>query len=77
MRFSILVQFLSLATGVEFFMNFFQPLLLDMGVDLGGGNVGMTEHHLNSPEIGTIGEKVGGKGMADHVRGNFLGDASL
>lgn len=29
---------------VELFDNFFQPGFVDMGVDLGGGNIGMTQH---------------------------------
>lgn len=31
----------SLTTGMEFFVNGLEPLAVDMGVDLGGGNVGV------------------------------------
>src|SRR5580765_5482136 len=28
-----------------------QPLAIDVGVDLRGGDVGMTEHHLHGPQV--------------------------
>ena len=36
----------------------FQSLFQDMGVDLRGGYVGMTEHLLNRTQIGAVGEEV-------------------
>ena len=35
------------STGMKFFMDLFQPVLINMGVDLGSGDVGMAEHELN------------------------------
>ena len=45
-----------------------QPLRLDMGVDLGRRNIGMAEHLLQRAQIGTAGEQMAGKGMAQTVR---------
>ncbi len=46
-----------------------------MGIYLGGGNIGMAEHHLNGPEIRTPGKKMGGKGVPEHVRTDCMVDA--
>ena len=46
-----------------------------MGVNLGGSDIGMAEHHLDRAEVGAMGEKMGGEGMADHVRRDIFGDA--
>ena len=44
-----------------------QAFTRDMGVDGGGGNIGMAQEHLNSPQIGTVVEQVRGKRMAQGV----------
>ena len=48
-----------------------QPLALNMGVDLGGRNVGMAEHQLHRAQIGA-GEQVA-EGMAQDVGRDALG----
>lgn len=54
-------------------MDGFQSVLVDMGVNLCGGYVGMTEHYLNCTQIGTARQQVGGKGVAQHVgRDGFI-----
>ncbi|KAF0187999.1 MAG: hypothetical protein FD168_2110 [Desulfobulbaceae bacterium] len=55
-------------------MEFLKSVLVDVGVDLGGGNVGMTEHKLHGAQVGAMGKEVGGEGVAKHVRGNGLVD---
>ena len=35
-------------------VNFFKVRVGDVSIDLGGGDVGMTEHGLDGAEIGTI-----------------------
>ena len=47
---------------------FHQPCSVDMGVNLGGGDVGVTKQGLQNPEIGAPGEQVCGEGMPKHVR---------
>lgn len=54
-------------------MDGFQSVLVDMGVNLCGGYVGMAEHYLNCTQIGTARQQVGGKGVAQHVgRDGFI-----
>ena len=65
----------SLSPGMKFFMDIFQSVLVNMGVYLGGGNVGVAEHHLHCAQIGTVAEKMGGKRMADHMRRDIFVDA--
>ncbi len=60
---------------MKFFMKFFQPLLIDMGVDLGGGDVCMAEHELHGSQVCAMGQEVGGKGMTQHVRGDGFADS--
>lgn len=47
----------------------------DMGVDLGGADVGVAEERLDRAEVGAVDEEIGGEGMAEGVRGNVFGDA--
>ena len=44
-----------------------------MGVDLGGGDVGMAEQHLHRAQIGAAFEQMGGEGVAQDVRADPLG----
>ena len=46
-----------------------------MGIDLSGDDVGVAEHHLHRAEIGSAGEQMGGKGVAQNMRADLLGDA--
>ena len=46
-----------------------------MGVDLGGGDVGVTEQFLDGAEVVVVGEKMGGEAMAQGVGRGGLGDA--
>ncbi len=46
-----------------------------MGVNLGGGDVGMAQHHLHGAEVRAMFQQVGGKGVAEHVGADFLGDS--
>lgn len=42
-------------------MNFFETLVRDMGIDLGGGDRSVTEHGLDRADIGPISEEIGCK----------------
>jgi hypothetical protein len=35
-------------------MDALEPIPSDMGVDLGGRNVGMAQEHLHSPQVRTV-----------------------
>ena len=50
-------------------------LVGEVGVDLGGGDVGVAEEALDGAEVGAIHEEVGGEGVAHGVGGDFFGDA--
>ena len=45
---------------------------IDMGVDLGGSDVGMTEEILNDSEIGPPLHQMGGETVPEHVRVDAL-----
>ena len=53
-----------------------EAVLVDVGVDLGGGDVGVAEHFLDDPEVGAVVEEVGGEAVAELVGMDFLGEAS-
>ena len=44
-----------------------QPLLVDVGVDLGGRDVGVAEHRLDRAEVGAVLEQVGGEAVPQHM----------
>src|ERR1700687_139629 len=50
------------------FVNLLQPFLDDVGVNLGGRNVGMPEHELHGPEVRSPLEQMRGKTVPQHVR---------
>ena len=49
-------------------MDRFQLTAIDLGVNLGGGDGGVSEHFLNDAEIGSTGQKVRGKGVPELMR---------
>ena len=59
---------MSLSQGVMLLDKTPQALLDDMGVDLGGRDVGMAEQLLHRAEIGASLEQMAGEGVAEHVR---------
>ena len=57
-------------------MNSFEASLFDMGINLGGGDAGVAQHHLDGSEVGSVFQEVCCKGMPEHMGGDPLGDAS-
>jgi hypothetical protein len=45
----------------------------DMGINLGRGNIGMTKKRLDHAQIGSVGQKMRGKGMAQGMRCYLVG----
>mgnify|MGYP000450889125 CR=1 FL=1 len=43
-----------------------------VGVDLGGGDVGVTEHFLDRAQVGTVVEQVSGERGAQHMGRDVL-----
>ncbi len=60
---------------MKFFMDIFESVLVNMGVDLGGSNIAVAEHHLHGAQVGAVVEQMGGKRMADHMWGDAFVDA--
>jgi len=50
-----------------------ETLFQDVGVDLGGRDVGVAEQLLDGPQIGTAVEQVAGEGVAQDVGAHPLG----
>ena len=55
-------------------MQALQPLAGDVGVDGGGGDVGVAQQHLHGAQVGAVVEQVGGEGVAQGVGGQGGGD---
>ena len=57
---------------MKFPMHSFEPLLVDMRVNLRRGNVRVPEHFLYDPQIGAVSEQMRGKTVPEQVRINIL-----
>src|SRR4051812_29262175 len=55
---------------VEPVMHRLEPLLIDMRVDLRGGDIRMPEHLLDDAQVGAVAQQVRGKRMPQQVRVN-------
>ena len=44
-------------------MNLLEARLIDMGVDLRGGEAGVTKHFLDRAQVSPVAEQVSGKGV--------------
>ena len=53
---------------MELVVHLAQPLARDVGVDLGGRDVGVAQHGLQRPQVRAPLEQMGGEGVAEHVR---------
>lgn len=45
--------------GVELFVDGAQVFMVDVGVDLGGADIGVAEHFLDAAQVSTSGKQVG------------------
>ena len=50
-------------------------VVVDVGVDLGGGDVGVAQDFLYGAEVGAALEEVGAEAVSEGVRGEAAGDA--
>ncbi len=69
----LLLAFLS-RPGMKFEVYLLQPFHADVGVDFRGGDGRMAQHHLDSPKIGAVFQKVSGEGMAQGVGRELVRD---
>ena len=54
-------------------MNALEAGMLDVGINLCRRNTDMAQHHLNGPQISTVIQQMGGKGVAEHMWGDRFG----
>lgn len=62
---------------MEGFVDFFEAFVSDVGVDLRRGDGCVTEHRLDTADVGAILEEVGGKAVTERVRVHVLDDAGF
>lgn len=65
-------MFVKLSFRMKFFVDFAQLFVSDVGVDLGGGNVGMTEHHLDTADVCTVGKEISRERVAEDMWRHFF-----
>ena len=56
-------------------MDFAEVVVGDVGVNLGGADVGVAEHGLDGTEVGAVHEEVSGERVTEGVGGDVFGDA--
>ena len=61
---------------MKFVVDFFEMCVCDVGVDLGGRNIGVAEHGLDGAEVCAVHEEISGERMSEGVRGDMFSDAS-
>lgn len=66
-----------LGAGMELAMDGFESVLIDMGVDLGRGNIGMAEHFLDDAQIGAIAEEMGSETVSQEMWINIFLQARM
>jgi len=66
-----------LGPGVEPAMDSFESVLIDVGVDLGRGNIGMAEHFLDDAQIGAIAEEMGSETVSQEMWINIFLQAGM
>ena len=59
------------------FVDFLKRLNRDLGIDLGGVEVGVTEHGLDEADVGTVLQHVGGHGVAEEMAGTLYVESGL
>jgi len=71
------IQMQASAAGMSLLVNLLEPGRVEMRVNLGGGNIRMPQHELQSPQIGALPEEMGGEGMSEGVRAEMRRQAGL
>ena len=57
---------------MELSMDGFEPILVHVRVNLGRGNVGVTQHFLDDAQVGAVTEKMRGETVPEQVRINIF-----
>ena len=56
-------------------MNLFEMMIRDVGIDLGGRNIGVAKKRLNRAKVCAVHEEVRSEGMPERVWTDMFGDA--
>ena len=56
-------------------MQCFETLACDVGINLGRGNVSVTQQQLNYPQVCTVVQQMGREGVAEDMRREWRSDA--
>jgi hypothetical protein len=72
-----LVQVPLFPSGMSLDVDLTQPGLTEVGVNLRGRNVGMSQKLLHRAEVCPVFQKMGGKRMPQRMRADFFLDSSL
>ena len=56
-------------------MDGFEFAVGDVGIDLSGRDIGVTEEELDGAEVGAVAQEIGGEAVAESMRGDGLHDA--
>ena len=62
---------------MKIFVNIAELFVRHMGVDLGGGDVGVAEEGLDGADVGAVGKQVGGETVADDMGSHFFGNSGF
>jgi len=62
---------------MELSMDGFESLLIDVGVNLGRGNIGVAKHFLDNAQIGAVAKQVRGEAVPEQMRINVLLQAGV
>ena len=65
----------TLQIALKFVVHFLEMGVGHVGIDLGSGDIAMPQHRLDRAQVSAVHQQIGGKGMAQSVRGDMLGDA--
>ena len=65
---------LPMLRAVEPLMNIPQPLVGDVGVDLGGRDVLVAKEFLHASEVGAVGQEISRIRVAEGMGGDFFGE---
>lgn len=57
---------------MKLLMDLFEVGIGDVRIDLGGGDIAMSEHRLHAADIGAVHEQVGGEAVAQGMGADFL-----
>ena len=59
---------------MKLFVDFFEMWIGDMGVNLRGSNISVTEQALNRTDVSAVHEEIGGKTMAQSMGSDVFSD---